>query len=72
MAAMEETLDKASATFNGRMREARRLSRLARPAESPQGSEGIRVLQVWKKQYFDSLGLVSMLEILRKPGNHYI
>ena len=36
-----------------------RLSRLARPAESPQGSEGIRVLQVWKKQYLDSLGSVS-------------
>lgn len=36
-----------------------RLSKLARPSESPEGPEGIRVKQVWKKPYTDSLGSVS-------------
>jgi Tol biopolymer transport system component len=36
-----------------------RLSKLARPSEEPEEPEGIRVKQVWKKPYTDSLGSVS-------------
>jgi Tol biopolymer transport system component len=36
-----------------------RLSKLTRPSEKPEGPEGIRIKQVWKKPYMDSLGSVS-------------
>ncbi|MCJ7486975.1 MAG: tetratricopeptide repeat protein, partial [Candidatus Aminicenantes bacterium] len=36
-----------------------RLSKLARPSEKPEEPEGIRIKQVWKKPYTDSLGSIS-------------
>ncbi len=36
-----------------------RLSKLARPSEKTEEPEGIRIKQVWKKPYLDSLGSVS-------------